>query len=341
MSFIDELVHEAERGIIYSLYLQLEASDEKELALLHKELQNISQTMDLTFNRYTFGQKKIAKVQPYLVPTSIPQPTVPPDATATWKTYTDTKYGFEFKYPTDWLINEVNSDGQLEIIPPIRNEKSTGEIVFLIIPKEKNVSINTFLSESNPITGGKNSDVYKVEKEFVVNGNKVVFARGGCCGWFGKHALVEDKNGKYSLDIVLKDPLLSKPIVNENIFNQILSTFKFLDTQDMTDSLVVANKYLTAYVSKDWDTVRNMLGCKASDAECFVQNAAESYGFVKYEILNKNPLSNSEYNYYDIVFYDKNGTKYSDAPHNQGNLKLMLIKDSSGNWRPMTWYFYE
>jgi len=61
MSFIDELVHEAERGIIYSLYLQLEAGDEKELALLHKELQNISQTMDLTFNRYTFGQKKAFK----------------------------------------------------------------------------------------------------------------------------------------------------------------------------------------------------------------------------------------------------------------------------------------
>lgn len=61
MSFVDELVHEAERGIIYSLYLQLEACDEKELALLHKELQNISQSMDLTFNRYTFGQKKAFK----------------------------------------------------------------------------------------------------------------------------------------------------------------------------------------------------------------------------------------------------------------------------------------
>lgn len=60
-SFIDELVHEAERGIIYSLYLQLEGQNEKELVTLHKELQNISQAMDLTFNRYTFGQKKAFK----------------------------------------------------------------------------------------------------------------------------------------------------------------------------------------------------------------------------------------------------------------------------------------
>jgi conjugal transfer ATP-binding protein TraC len=60
-SFIDELVHEAERGIIYSLYPQLEGQNEKELSLLHKELQNICQSMDLTFNRYTFGQKKAFK----------------------------------------------------------------------------------------------------------------------------------------------------------------------------------------------------------------------------------------------------------------------------------------
>ncbi len=60
-SFIDELVHELERGIVYSLYLQLECQNEKELAKLHKDLENISQSMDLTFNRYTFGQKKAFK----------------------------------------------------------------------------------------------------------------------------------------------------------------------------------------------------------------------------------------------------------------------------------------
>lgn len=60
-SFIDELVHETEKGIIYSLYLQLEATDEKELDHLHKQLENISQSMDLTFNRYTFGQKTAFK----------------------------------------------------------------------------------------------------------------------------------------------------------------------------------------------------------------------------------------------------------------------------------------
>lgn len=61
MSFIDELVHEAEKGVLYSLYLQLEGKDEKELSSLHKQLQNVTGTMDMTFNQYTYGQKKAFK----------------------------------------------------------------------------------------------------------------------------------------------------------------------------------------------------------------------------------------------------------------------------------------
>ena len=61
MSFIDELVHKAEKGVLYSLYLQLEAKDQKKLSELHKELQNITGTMDMTFNQYTYGQKTAFK----------------------------------------------------------------------------------------------------------------------------------------------------------------------------------------------------------------------------------------------------------------------------------------
>jgi len=61
MSFIDELVHEAEKGVVYALYLQLEATDEKKLSALHKSLQNIAGSMDMTFNQYTFGQKTAFK----------------------------------------------------------------------------------------------------------------------------------------------------------------------------------------------------------------------------------------------------------------------------------------
>ncbi len=61
MSFIEELVHEAEKGVVYSLYLQLEAKNEAKLNELHKQLQNLAGSMDITFNQYTFGHKQAFK----------------------------------------------------------------------------------------------------------------------------------------------------------------------------------------------------------------------------------------------------------------------------------------
>jgi len=61
MSFVDELVHEAEKGLVYSLYLQLDAENEAKLNEMHKQLQNITGSMDLTFNQYTYGHKQAFK----------------------------------------------------------------------------------------------------------------------------------------------------------------------------------------------------------------------------------------------------------------------------------------
>ena len=57
-AFIEELVHETEKGIIYSFYLTLEAKDKDELKVLNKELKNITDSMELTLAKYSFGQKK-------------------------------------------------------------------------------------------------------------------------------------------------------------------------------------------------------------------------------------------------------------------------------------------
>ena len=57
-SFIEELVHEVEKGIVYSLYLSLQAKDSEELKKLHKELKNITDAIELNLTRYMYGQKK-------------------------------------------------------------------------------------------------------------------------------------------------------------------------------------------------------------------------------------------------------------------------------------------
>ncbi len=56
--FVYELVHEYEKGFIYSFYLSLEAKDKEELKLLHKELKNITDGIELHLTKYLYGQKK-------------------------------------------------------------------------------------------------------------------------------------------------------------------------------------------------------------------------------------------------------------------------------------------
>lgn len=56
--FIYELVNEYEKGFVYSFYLSLEAKNKEELKLLHKELKNFTDGLELTLTKYIYGQKK-------------------------------------------------------------------------------------------------------------------------------------------------------------------------------------------------------------------------------------------------------------------------------------------
>lgn len=56
--FIYELVNEYEKGFVYSFYLSLEAKNQEELKLLHKELKNFTDGLELTLTKYIYGQKK-------------------------------------------------------------------------------------------------------------------------------------------------------------------------------------------------------------------------------------------------------------------------------------------
>jgi hypothetical protein len=70
---------------------------------------------------------------PYLsatpTPTPIPSPTPIPDPTANWKTYTNTKNNYLFKYPTNWTLNDLTEGLQVEIYYQPDRTKSAGSIL--------------------------------------------------------------------------------------------------------------------------------------------------------------------------------------------------------------------
>ena len=76
----------------------------------------ISLVAGLVFTAYILGQKgfRLGLVKPTPIPeatpapeaTPIPEitPTPAPDETADWETYTNTKYGYQFKHPLGWIF---------------------------------------------------------------------------------------------------------------------------------------------------------------------------------------------------------------------------------------------
>lgn len=146
-------------------------------------------------------------------------------ATEGWKIYTNTEYGFEIKYPSDWYFREIEQgiiEGGIYFSPEKPDESETGGIVFT----NKALSIILATSQKSLLQFAENylnlSIVDKFEIENVKigeeNGIKIkVNCEGVSCGgpkWFIK------KTEK----VYIFNPNFSDKI---DILEKMLSTFKF------------------------------------------------------------------------------------------------------------------
>jgi len=84
------------------------------------------------------SSKPQPKTQIQPTPTPTPEPTTPPviDPTINWKTYTNDSYGFKFKLPVDWQVEEG---------PGFLISKPTN----MVIPKEQT---GTYVADRIPIS---------------------------------------------------------------------------------------------------------------------------------------------------------------------------------------------
>ncbi len=141
------------------------------------------------------------------------------DETAGWKTYTNTEYGFEFKYPNNWAVSESQ-------------KRSLPYLVFIVLaPKDIIEDVGGFFSVavgdetenqfSSFVT--QRGDYYVISKTDTSIGNKratlYVFGRN-------------DSSEQVKVVIVQREGYLLKfsngGISNYgDIFNEILPTFKF------------------------------------------------------------------------------------------------------------------
>lgn len=161
-----------------------------------------------------------------------PTPTLSPDQTANWKTYTNPNFKFLIKYPLDWQVSQVKESAEIFIVGfgqiGIKDYKGDPfSIVDLVVKADSESKITNL--EKIPETVGMEEFMgsFKVDKyvdwsDITINGIKAkradhLYCQSGSC-----HNILFKKDNKvYGITMNQGGEDLLK------IFSQMLSTFKF------------------------------------------------------------------------------------------------------------------
>lgn len=224
------------------------ASQTKPKAMMSKTLAVIFVVIAIAVGGYFAGAYYASKFQNFPlwpfevgvpVPTFTPRPSptnleakLPSEIPSDWKTYRNEEYGFEFKYPGDWKVDEC--DQKIILINGICYSDFT-ETGAITISDDLNLEYQTNLydqysqeweqSQKNQII----IDNISAIKFFGIEGNRVE-GPGPIPGSKLQFILFNSRNHTYNISFA------EKPGQNYlNIFDQILSTFRFIDQPDTSN----------------------------------------------------------------------------------------------------------
>lgn len=167
---------------------------------------------------FYLGRVTAPKPQPQNVVTSSPQPSPSPtDETANWKTYTNTKYGYSIKYPSEIKLitsdeNAVEFYRENAGIGAGMGERGHGMVIYY-----RNFGAETTESQSRPI-------------------ENIFISSYPAFRWTDNNSCMEDiwlpnPNKSNTLRISFTTCAEKEPYnkIDFDLFDQILSTFKFTD----------------------------------------------------------------------------------------------------------------
>ena len=188
------------------------------------------------YSNYSGNQIKPVPIQA----SPIPQLT-PTDETANWRTYTNTLVGFSIKYPEKLSYNEVRlQDSLYPFMPNVsaiefvnqNNKREFGNSLLIRVFGIKDKNLNTDSLDLEKLSRHDFFPITNAEWKDIKIGNfngRYIASTGGVLVGYSAILVVTDKIFYFNLYDYADDTYITS-----NDFNQILSTFKFLDDKSVS-----------------------------------------------------------------------------------------------------------
>jgi len=285
------------------------------------------------FGVYKYAQNQIPLEEPTPMPLPAEVSTEEGAPTTGWETYTNTNYGYSIKYPPELEIKEIGKVD--EKIVDLTNfilsgqQNATASIVVLSTSYQSVIS-----SLESEWWGGTLQSPNKVEDIIVVGIDaKRITGTQVPTGYDLFETIFPKGSQTYRISFKI-GPEMMELGYDEDTFNLILSTFKFLEENEQAEVKDFITAYMDAIVAEDWDKVKSHLA--HSSQEAFIETVAPLV-IKNYQVLTITG-PDGEGKYIAIVrCFDKNGeiltTPSGDDP------QLQILKEDN-RWKTSSWYLF-
>ena len=263
------------------------------------------------FGWYSWNKSKTPAVAPAVTPTQ----TV---STADWKTYTNTKYGYLFKYPSNWfvggsILDREDVDYSTSDNVCINKEKGCLDAIgFSVIVKDNpsNLDLDAFVTK---IEKNSNGDIYKHESLKLAGGDGLKSTLSSECSGVGCD-LLRFYIGRDNKIININ----YEPGQSVSTYNTILSTFKFTSSSVSTADWKTYSDKTNGFSFKypgDWS---------GPDSSSTALNAQLTLLFLKGG--NDNILTVSRFTGIGKVYGVNGATSVTDLVNKTPNIDLKTIQ---------------